>query len=368
MDIARTLKELYYKDTPMEKPIISRNTSRMRKHPPEVVDEIRKGEIKMWNPVRIPHLFQANGQPCSKGKDPCLIITKYQGRYAYYCHRCKAQGYIYDADLNTPGDAMKLLEHFKGTERPVVLKLSDVKKIAKCGVKVSQDKRATELEDLPTDFVLMSGRTVPELARTWLIRNRIPLALWQDFRIGYSKKWDRIIIPLYNYVRNHDQKIVCMHLTGWIGRCYKTFTKEERQEKRRPKYIIQKARGEYERLFFTAPREYGFSQYTPVLFVEDVFSAMRINDTMAHETVALLNTHLPYSLVNNYRDNTMIIWLDPDMRPTTIKWLKRYQSLGFKMGYIFSDKDPKELDQYDIRRLINGCVSDISTGVHLIKS
>jgi len=341
-------------------PIFSNHRRVLEGHPPEVIDAIRSGEIKMWTPLRIPHMFKENGAPCSKDKDPCLIITKYQGRYAYLCHRCGVSGYVYDRDVNTPGDAMRLLQHFKGKDKPVVLKLSDIKKIARHGRKIYPDSSNNDMDDLPDDFKLLVSRDVPEAVISWMVQKQLYHGMWVDHKIGYSKRWDRIIFPLFRYTRNHEDKIVAKQLIGWTGRCYRDLTKVERRAQHRPKWVTQKAVGDFERIYFTAPREHGFSAHTPVIYVEDVLSAIRVQSTMSHETVALLNTHLPYSLVQNYKDNIQILWLDPDMRDKTLKTVKRYNSLGFRMGYIFSDVDPKVLKQHEIRHKVNDAVLAVS--------
>ena len=345
---------------PANGPIYHSNRRALQEHPPEVIDAIRNGNIKMWTPFRTPHMFKADGTPCSKDKDPCLIITKYQGRYAYLCHRCGIAGYVHDKDVNTPGDAMRLLANFKGKEKPEVLKLSDIKKIARHGRRIYPDSNTNDLDHLPEDFKLLSSRNVPSDAKSWMVQHKLHVGMWIDHKIGYSKRWDRIIFPIFNYIRNLDDNILDKRLVGWTGRCYRELSKEERQAQHRPKWVTQKASGEYERIFFTAPREHGFSIHTPVVYVEDAISAIRVQSTMSHETVALLNTHLPYSLVCNYKDNIQILWLDPDMRKKTIKTVARYKSLGFKMGYIFSDIDPKGLAQHEIRYKVNNAVLDIS--------
>jgi hypothetical protein len=255
---------------------------------------------------------------------------------------------------------MKLLAKFKGKEKPAVLKLSDIKKIARHGRRIYPEGATSDLDHLPDDFKLMSSINVPSDAKSWLVQHRLHVGMWVDHKIGYSKRWDRIIFPMYQYIRGLSDEILDRKLVGWTGRCYRELSKEERQAQHRPKWITQKASGEYERIFFTAPREHGFSIHTPVVFVEDAISAIRVHSTMSHETVALMNTHLPYSLVQNYKDHIQILWLDPDMRKKTIKTVARYKSLGFKMGYIFSDVDPKKLAQHEIRYKVNNAVLAIS--------
>ena len=123
---------------------------------------------------------------------------------------------------------------------------------------------------------------------------------------------------------------------------------------------------QYERLFFVAPREFGFGPHTPVVYTEDAFSSMRINDRIGQECIGLLSTHLPYQLVRFYKDSTQVIWLDPDMRKVAVDLVTRYQSLGFKMTTIFSDEDPKFLNDMELRSSINKAVIEVAQGEHIL--
>lgn len=90
-----------------------------------------------------------------------------------------------------------------------------------------------------------------------------------------------------------------------------------------------------------------------IILVEDIISAIKLQK-VGHTSMPLFGSHVDLSrlkrISNFYKD--VVLWLDPDKRKESIKFMSLGKSLGLNMRVIFSDLDPKEHDYADIQRIL----------------
>lgn len=318
---------------------------KLRGHPQEVIDIIKTNKIKPEDHKKIRHMKRRNGAPCSEdlSKDACMYITwNTAGNYVYYyCHRCNESGRIYLEDVLTPDQTTKFLEY---------LKTNMMKENTKS---VNTKSKSKPWQYLPTDFKFMKATTTPEEAISFLKNYNIDTWLCNQYDIGWSNKLKRIIIPIYSYIRNGEGNIVNKHLIGWAGRCISNMSKEKRKELKRPKWTIEKIDKDVDRLLFLAPRNTMYYCASPVVYVEDIFSAIRVCTLMKYDCYALLTNYIPYSIIADNRAATQLIWLDNDMKKKAIEYVKKFKSLGFRIAGIYSEFDPKCYAEDRLIQLVN---------------
>lgn len=92
-----------------------------------------------------------------------------------------------------------------------------------------------------------------------------------------------------------------------------------------------------------------FQGATVVIFVEDIVSAIKVGRHTT--TIPLLGCvvqkdHL--SLAKKYAD-TFYLWLDPNKRKDSIQQCLRLRGLGLNISPIFSEVDPKELSDIELK-------------------
>lgn len=91
-----------------------------------------------------------------------------------------------------------------------------------------------------------------------------------------------------------------------------------------------------------------------IVLVEDVVSAIKVG--RCNRSMVLLGSviSIPRLMRLKHLTESIIIWLDPDKRKESIKFSNLAQTFGFSVKTIFSDKDPKEHDDSEIRGYIQG--------------
>lgn len=340
------------------------------KTPPEVLAAISEGLIIRGVTKRLRHLYRRDGTACSidRLKDACLDVVWEGDTVKYFCHRCGWGGYVPMNDP-APSTTIALIKHLQEEmilERNKSKKISDIIEEARLEreeAKRDSENRKKEVnlylefwKSLPDDFKFLSAAVVPEGARYYLNKYGINAYQYGKYDVGFSATLDRIIFPCYHYIRGPHGSIITKRLMGWIGRCYKDISKTERVKQKRPKWIARKIDPSVEKLFFWAPRAFGWTPKSPVVWVEDAVSAMRVCQTTGNDVVAVLNTSLPYHLISNYRDSYNVVWLDGNMHQKITKYVKRYNTLGFKIAGVYQDRDPKDYTEESIRTFINNAI------------
>jgi len=169
----------------------------------------------------------------------------------------------------------------------------------------------------------------------WLYKYGITDQDIKRYRFGFSEWYDRLIMPVFN-----DGKLVY-----WQGRNLGKSTKDS------PKYTnVKSNRSSVYFQLLTYPGK-------PVVLVEDILSAIRVNNA-GYNSVALLGTNIGTYLVKELqqlRPTLVLVWLDPDKRLDCVKYACRLTALGVPTQPVITcDRDPKEYSQQEIKDLIGG--------------
>jgi hypothetical protein len=232
------------------------------------------------------------------------------GGFMYHCHRCHTSGAVYDDRL----DPRQTLERANSyTIDPGRMK-KDI--------------------NLPPDMMWMSDynqkEAIPYEAYNHLWKYGLGEKQIQQFSVGWSPTWNRLIFPLYEYgVFNN---VFGRKFVGWVGRDVK-WTKESKY----PKWLTRTQRGT--RRYFMAPGE--DEQY--VVLVEDSISAIKVWMATKYTCIGLLNAYVDRNLMTKLRDKEKVyLWLDGNMQTNSINTVTCMRELGINAKHIHTPKDPKE--------------------------
>lgn len=288
------------------------------------LDELKR--LTIGDCIRIRHTHKRNGESCSINKDACMMVTRYSDYYFYYCHRCKEQGQF------------NLL---MSPEECTIYQPDTIR---------SDDKPTVEgYINVPQDCIPIISPHAPQKAKQWVINCGITASQMEEYKIQYSRRWDRVFFPIQ--ASDFELKIVKPYLVGWSARCPNNYDKQERIDKQRPKWINRKLKG-HERIFFAR-----FNTDSNILIlVEDVPSAIRVHEATDHNVIALLTTSMPVLLMSRIKrydqDTQFRVWLDNDMRFKVMSFVSRLTGHGYNIKQIRSSKDPKMYDEEQIRRIV----------------
>ncbi|MHC4647606.1 MAG: hypothetical protein ACYTBJ_19240, partial [Planctomycetota bacterium] len=154
---------------------------------------------------------------------PPMVVTRSTNGFVAWCHRCKTSFKVWDDNLS-PSQTLAKLDK-------LMLKPEDFK--------------ATDKPALPADYIPMNHSLVPNDALKWIWEVGINLKTAMEYKLGWSGKYQRVIIPVYT--REGD-------LHGWVGREVKYEDKKEREAAGCAKYINRKPEGS-DRMYFVAGTE-----------------------------------------------------------------------------------------------------------------
>ena len=158
-----------------------------------------------------------------------------------------------------------------------------------------------------------------ELDRNDLIRHRV---IWSDY-------FERLIFPVFDE-------------TGLLGYQGRYLGNKEGKAK-------WWGQGRLEEILHILKSE----DDSCIILVEDIVSAIKLQK-VGHTSMPIFGSHLSLSRLNRigryYKD--VVIWLDPDKRKESILFQTRAKTVGLKARVIFSDKDPKEHTNVDIKRIL----------------
>ena len=87
-------------------------------------------------------------------------------------------------------------------------------------------------------------------------------------------------------------------------------------------------------------------------FVEDRISSIKVNRVCP--SVPLLGSHVSLELITalSTRFKRFGLWLDPDKRKSAFKQCLNLKQKGFEIEAIFSDRDPKEHSNNEIKEIL----------------
>lgn len=172
-----------------------------------------------------------------------------------------------------------------------------------------------------------SDTYIPTEARLWLSRygltegeivsNRL---LWSDYR-------KQLIFPYFDVYNN---------LVAWQGRSF---------GESKSKWFSQ---GDLLKLYHILPT---LSLYKPIVLVEDIVSAIKVSRFA--QAMPIFGSTAINRLKTLYRlTNTLVWWLDPNMKTKAALEAAKARSLGFRATQIWSNNDPKEETMEDIKKYL----------------
>jgi len=296
------------------------------KNLPIELEELINSDWQMGETKRIVHVTREDGSPCSVGKNAALSVVRNSDGWWYKCFRCDFHGTIKENFISSE----KVEEALEALKTP-----KQYESVAKIS--------------LPADFNRMYEDTTrgsaPMFAYNWLWKAGVKGQMFEQFVIGWSDTYNRVIIPIYEYAL--FGVAVTKKLIGWVGRDCRPLTKAERKVDKAAKYLTRKSQ-EYKRIYFHAPVQ---SSDTYVI-VEDILSAIRIHSACRVNVFALLNATVPIRLLLALRKKKIIIWLDADQIENVLSLVAKGSSLGLDIHHVHTNKDPKGYNDFAITQKI----------------
>ena len=288
------------------------------------IDNLRHQPID--SKVRVVHRFKHDGSPCSVGKDAALSVTKQVDHYSWYCFRCHQFGRLFGGD-SSPKSAAAIY-------------------------------RDIPPEEVRGNYNWIIPANVDHISAS----AKVPQTVWDDFlrraRFAASDIYNnlffwhgesgRIIMPVQLPSKNFTEN--CGEVHGYVARCPRKLTKEERFKYHRPKYIVRR-NPEHGRLFYLNDS----SLYYPdrYVIVEDIYSAMRVNRAVHCKTIALITTSICDDLVVRLpKDAKISVWLDHDARMIALEHIRRLSLFGFNVRQVETEKDPKAYNNAEIMKYL----------------
>lgn len=217
-------------------------------------------------------------------------------------------------------------------------------------------KTVHEKPSLPSDFVSLlkhrkSGfnKGIPVKAIRWIAENGMEPTALEEYNVGWSSKYKRIIFPVFEYA--YCGEALCKKLVGWVGRCPFKLNKTVRQQTHTPKYLTKKFKKGT--MVYTVPPKVrnGIDKSISknmVVVVEDVMSAIKVNQYTGATTVACLTSSIPEDVIFKMKNKLILLWLDMDMFNKAVHIASRYRSLGVHAYATYTTHDPKLLAPRDI--------------------
>jgi len=253
-----------------------------------------------------------------QGNSNAVQMTRKEDGFLFYCFRCEKSYFISDTKAS-PQQVRELAEN------------------------ASKDKKINNRPEqvvLPADFTFK----IPAKGLVMLYDIRIMDDDIKRFEIGWSPSHGRLIIPVYKYGQGPGGW--AKKLVGVMGRKLKDADPDK------PKWWTQRNRDVKHPRFIALPETNRFQKQ--VVFVEDIFSAIRISTT-GRIASALLTTYFPYELYPHLRGWDVRIWLDSDAYNKAVKYQAALGTHGLTATAIYTDKDPKMYSNKKIEEaIING--------------
>lgn len=172
----------------------------------------------------------------------------------------------------------------------------------------------------------------PLRGRLWLLHGGISECDGRKYGLTYSPKHDRVVLPVYNTSSGK--------LKGYQMRSLNEVDK--------PKYLTEV----FEKPFYW----YSGHVSDTLVIVEDILSAIRVSKY--HSSIAVLSSGMSddvYSIIGKSKYTNFIVYLDNDnaqVKKSQLKIANKLKLLG-KVTVIKSDKDPKELSDTELERILN---------------
>jgi len=253
------------------------------------------------------HTTRIDCPNCGVGTNTYAAIVNHNHKY-YSCY-CNACGPV---DYETKGE----------------LSLAELKHI--------QELNEAAAHMPPKEIKLPEDTTYDETefsreARLWLYKAGLSPTMWRKYRIGYSPKLARVVLPVYD-----NEKLIWFQLRA----VYK---------EQKPKYIQP-----------SAPRDHvifqGKGNRSKAVVVEDIMSAIRVHEAQNEYTAfSLLGTKLTSNQSNILGTfSEVVTWLDGDRAGIAgARNIRKVLSLLTDCRNIRTNKDPKCYPNSEIRSILN---------------
>lgn len=293
--------------------------------PSEVLEVINMGYLGVGDNMRVKHALRKDGTPCSADKDTCMVVARSDVGYKYYCHRCQLGGVVFNDNLS-PSQTQQRMEERETISKPKL--------------------EGKDVISLPNDCIPMwlpsRAKEIPARAHMWLFDYGVNRSLIRRHKIAWSPYYKRVIIPIYTTGLWGDT--VAKKLIGWIGRD----VDYKKGKSRLPKYLTKRMHDYKDRLYY----ECTTANSNTMVIVEDAISAIRVHAATGYNTLALLTSTLPHSLMRRLYNYRIILWLDGDMMKKSINFTTKFQQLGYKIKSLCTTVDPKAYENRRIEQLL----------------
>lgn len=201
----------------------------------------------------------------------------------------------------------------------------------------TQTKDSTRTPTDGTSIVLPSDVTteLPFEAKDWLKQYQLTRLDTNRNHIMWSEKWSRIIFPYFNEVE----------LLAWQGRYIPCGKNQVNVNGKAPaKWFSQGKIHEIIHPVQVTKRK--------AIVVEDIVSAIKVSRLCG--AIPLFGSSVSTKQILRLKTvvDEVWYWLDPDMRTKSVKMVKLSNLLGLPAHVIFSDKDPKEHDEHEIKNIL----------------
>ncbi len=290
------------------------------KHPQEL-------DINDWESLREGETIRTScGHWKCEDKNDAFTITRIIGGCVYNCYRCGTSGAVFKG--SSPTQARKRIDRLRNSRHNG----NDV------------GSAAHSIITLPRDFIplVTHDTTIPPHAYAWFYRYELDSDDFDDYYIGYSKKLERAIIPIYE-----DDKLI-----AWQGRDIyynrNTLLYNKGIIKKKPLKYYTEYNGKT-KLYFKINNN---SQY--IVLVEDMLSAIKVSKHYKYNVVGLLNSTLHNGLITDLKlrkYDRVFVWLDPDAHLKAVQGCLRWQSMGVNTRCIRTIVDPKEVSYSNLPKL-----------------
>lgn len=248
------------------------------------------------------------------GNSNAVQITRKSDGFLWHCFRCSLTGFVPDISAS-PSQVQQIIDQ------------------------ASKEKVDTRPErvTLPEDF----STTIPATALVQMYDLGITDRDLERHDIGWSRSHGRIIVPVYQYGKGPSGW--AKKLVGVLGR------KLDTDEESKPKWWSVRQRDIKHPRFTSIPEKIVHEKL--VVFVEDVFSAIKVGNT-GRICQALLTTYMPYELYPKLKGWNVIVWLDSDAYGKAVKYVAQLGANGITARAIHTTKDPKAYEPDEIEREI----------------
>lgn len=228
---------------------------------------------------------------CCAG-DKSMLVSHTQHGYRRHCFRCNNEG------------EKKFVPHG-------ILRIADIERH-----KAELAYSTFEPPRLPSDYTL----DIPQRAMLWFMQYGISPELAREYKIGYTPKLDRVVLPVYDL----QGDLLCVQMRS-VDPSVK------------PKYLNPPGPKVAAAVFMTG-KPTGIS-----IIVEDILSSIKVGK-VAHST-SMLGTNMTdqRALTIAKYNHTAIMWTDDDKAGMKgrIHGMRQLKLLGLKVYQVKTPDDPK---------------------------